>query len=173
METIGIYWLLNDTIVKFKGIKKDKEGLGVPKLRLPFMGRGGEVKGSGAGARRVLVVEDEPSICQVCLRTLTDEGFEVDIAANGASAQNMLEEKEYALCLIDIRTPVLNGQQLYQWVSEQHPEMVKRLVFTTGDLMGGDTESFLERTGRPFLAKPFTLDELKAMVSETLRQIER
>jgi DNA-binding response OmpR family regulator len=143
----------------------------VPKLRLPFMGKGGKRKGSGA--RRVLVVEDEPSICQVCLRTLTGEGFKVDIAVNGASARDMLGKKEYDLCLIDIRTPIMNGQQLYQWISEQHPELVERLIFTTGDLMAGDTKIFLERTGRPFLAKPFTLDELKTVVSETLRQIKR
>jgi DNA-binding response OmpR family regulator len=128
------------------------------------------MKDSSVGAKRVLVVEDEPSICQVCQRTLTGEGFEVDIAVNGASAQNMLGEREYDLCLIDIRTPVMNGQQLYRWISEKHPKLLKRLIFTTGDSISPDTKSFLERVGSPFLPKPFTLDELKTMVSETLRQ---
>jgi DNA-binding response OmpR family regulator len=131
------------------------------------------MKDFGVGAKRVLVVEDEPSISQVCQRTLTGEGFEVDIAADGASARDMLGGKEYDLCLIDIRTPVMNGQQLYQWISEKHPKLLKRLIFTTGDSVGSDTKSFLEQVGRPFLPKPFTLDELKTVVSETLRQIER
>ena len=131
------------------------------------------MKDSSVGAKRVLVVEDEPSICQVCRRALTGEGFEVDIAVNGAVAQDMLGEKEYDLCLVDIRTPVVSGKQLYQWVNEKRPELLNRVIFATGDSIGGDTKSFLERTGRPFLAKPFTLDELKTMVSETLRQIER
>ncbi len=131
------------------------------------------MKNSSVRAKRVLVVEDEPSICQICLRTLTSEGLEVDIATDGASARDMLGETDYDLCLIDIRTPIINGKQLYQWVNEEQPKLLNRVIFTTGDLMGGDTQIFLEQTGRPFLPKPFTLDELKTMVRETLRQIEK
>ncbi len=131
------------------------------------------MQNSGANIKRVLVVEDEPSICQVCLRALTAEGFEVDIADNGATAQNMLEEKGYDLCLVDIRTPVMNGTQLYRWIDKKHPELLNGVIFTTGDLISKDTKSFIEQAGRPFLPKPFTLSELKTMVRETLRQIEK
>lgn len=131
------------------------------------------MKNSSASVRRILVVEDEPSISQVCLRVLTSEGFEVDIAVNCKIAQNMLVGKDYDLCLIDIRTPVMNGKQLYQWVNEKHPKLLNGVIFTTGDLISGDIESFLEQAGRPFLPKPFTPDELKTIVRETLRQIEK
>jgi DNA-binding response OmpR family regulator len=47
------------------------------------------------------------------------------------------------------------------------------VIFTTGDLMGGDTRSFLEQSGQPFLPKPFTPSELKIMVREILRQLEK
>jgi len=132
--------------------------------------RGAEMTSNEPSAKRALVVEDEPSICQFCKRVLVGEGFEVDTVGDGARAQNMLREKGYDLCLFDIRTPVMDGKQLYQWVGEEHPELLGRVIFITGDLISGDTESFLERAGRPFLPKPFTLDELKTMVSETLGQ---
>ena len=131
------------------------------------------MKISSAGAKRILVVEDEPSICQVCQRVLIGEGFEVDIAVNGKVAQEMLGKKDYDLCLIDIRTPVMNGKELYQWIKEKYPELVSRVIFTTGDVMGGDTQGFLEQSGQPFLPKPFTPDELKTIIRETLRQIEK
>lgn len=54
---------------------------------------------------RMLVVEDEPSTSQVCLIVLTSEGFEVNTAVDGKIAQDILEKKQYDLCLIDIRTP--------------------------------------------------------------------
>ncbi len=129
------------------------------------------MKSSGAEARRVLVVEDEPVISRVCSQTLCGEGFEVDIAANGSIAEGMLEKKEYDLILIDIRTPVMNGKQLYQSINDKHPDLTDRVIFTTGDLLGGDTKSFLEQSGRLFLPKPFTPDELKTIVGEALRQI--
>jgi len=143
-------------------------------LSVPTIGKEGEMKNSSASVKRVLVMEDEPSISQVCLRALTsEEEFEVDIAVNGAIARDMLGEKEYDLCLIDIRTPVMNGKQLYQWVSEKHPELISGVIFTTGDLISRDTKSFLDRVGRPFLPKPFTIDELKTIVRETLGQMEK
>ncbi len=125
-----------------------------------------------SSVKTILVVEDEPAISQVCLRVLTGEGFKVDIAVNGKVAQGMLEVKQYDLCLIDIRTPEMNGNELYQWMEEKHPQLASRVIFTTGDVMQGDTQSFLEISGRPFLPKPFTPDELKAIVRQTLKEAE-
>lgn len=132
---------------------------------------------SSAGARRVLVVEDEPAIAEVCRRVLVGEGFEVDIAVNGKVAQDVLEEKKhiphhyYDLCLIDIRTPAKSGEELYQWLKEKHPQLATRVIFTTGDVMGRDTGDFLEQAARPFLPKPFSPDELRAIVRETMGQM--
>ncbi len=129
------------------------------------------MENSGANIKRTLVVEDELVISEACRRILTGEGFEVDIAINGRVAQDILEEKQYDLCLIDIRTPEMNGIELYQWLKEKYPQQAERVIFTTGDLMGGDTQIFLEQTNRPFLPKAFTPDELKTVVRETLRQV--
>ena len=129
---------------------------------------------SSASVKRILVVEDEPAISQVCLRVLTSERFEVDIAANGELAQAKLQGKDdYTLILIDIRTPVMNGKELYQWIKEKYPELTNGVIFTTGDMMGGDTQSFLEMAGRPFLPKPFTPDELRTTVQQALSELEK
>jgi hypothetical protein len=40
------------------------------------------------------------------------------------------------------------------------------VIFTTGDVIGQGTETFLEESGRPFLPKPFTPDELKRLVRQ-------
>ena len=129
------------------------------------------MKTPDSGTKRVLLVEDEPAISDVCLRVLTNEGFEVDIAVNGKVAQDMIGEKQYDLCLIDIRTPVMNGEELYQWLKEKHTRLADKVIFTTGDVMGGDTGRFLEKAARPFLPKPFTPDELKAIVREAIKEI--
>ncbi len=131
------------------------------------------MKKPGAGVKRILIVEDEPAICQVCRRALTNEGFEVDIAVNGDVAQDMLGGKDYDLCLIDIRIPVMNGKQLYQVILEKHPKLVKGTIFATGNMMDEYIKRFLELARRPFLLKPFTPDELKTIARETLREVEK
>lgn len=127
------------------------------------------MKHSKASSKRILIVEDEPAICQVCLRTLTGEGFDVDVAANGAVAQDMLGKKEYDLCLIDIRTPIMNGRELYQHIKEEHPELANKVIFTTGDVLNDKLELLLRETNRPYLPKPFTPDELTAIVRQALK----
>jgi DNA-binding response OmpR family regulator len=123
------------------------------------------VKGNGQ-QRRSLVVEDEPTIARMCLRALGTEGFEVDVASDGKSAQTLLGQNgdRYDLCLIDIRTPGMNGIELYQYLKEIGSEMINRVIFTTGDVVNDEIKTFLEETGRPFLPKPFTLDELRSVI---------
>ena len=117
---------------------------------------------------KILSVEDEPSIRQVCHRALTSQGYQVDFAQNGVAAESMLMKGTYDLLLVDIKTPVMDGKQLYSYIKKRYPELADRVIFTTGDVASDDTQSFLEREGRPFLLKPFSPDELRALVRGTL-----
>ncbi len=122
------------------------------------------MKTPDANVKRILVVEDEPAIWDLCQRILTGEGFEVAIAVNGKVAQDMIVEKQYDLFLFDIKLPVMNWQELYQWLKEKHPKQISKVIFASGSVLGEDTQLFVEQTGRPFLPKPFTPDGLKAVV---------
>lgn len=127
---------------------------------------------SGAGVKRILVVEDEPVIATVVQRVLTAMGFEVDTAVNGLAAQELLGKKDYDFCLIDIRTPGMNGKELYEWMRQQNPRRAEGVIFTTGDLMSGDTEIFLKQSGRLCLPKPFGPDELETIIKKALSEEE-
>lgn len=118
--------------------------------------------------RRILAVEDEPNIRQVCHRTLTGQGYQVDFAQNGVAAESMLMKADYDLLLVDIKTPVMDGKQLYRYIEQRYPQLAGRVIFTTGDVINNDTQRFLEQVGRPVLLKPFSPDELKAMVKGAL-----
>jgi DNA-binding response OmpR family regulator len=116
-----------------------------------------------------LIVEDDPSIGNMCQRVLTKEGFDVEIAVNGMLAQDMIENRQYDICLIDIRTPKMNGTELYQWLQKKYPQLANRVVFTTGNVLDEKTMPFIEQSGRPFLPKPFTPKELIALVEKALK----
>lgn len=117
--------------------------------------------------RSVLLLEDEPIICRVTSRTLAAEGFEVDIAVNGLSAKDKIDaNNKYEFLLFDIRTPAMNGIQLYEYLEQEYPELASRVIFTTGDSLGVVTKKFLERVNRPFLSKPYTPTQLRNLVRE-------
>ncbi len=119
--------------------------------------------------RRVLVIDDEPGINDLCRVVLEGDGFDVDIVLNGRDAQPLIaQDDEYDVCLVDVRTPEMTGMELYQWIREEHPQLADRVIFTTGDTMGDDTASFLEQSARPLLPKPFTPSELRGAIEEAL-----
>jgi CheY-like chemotaxis protein len=122
------------------------------------------VEQNESNGRRVLVVEDEPGIAAVCMRTLKREGFQVDIAVDGKIALEMWAKKIYDLCISDIRTPRMNGIELFRQLENECPGAANKFIFTTGDVLSDIVKTFLEETGRPYLPKPFVPEDLRAIV---------
>ena len=119
---------------------------------------------------KVLILEDEPVISKVLYRALTHAGMDVDIAENGLHAQDKLSSgKTYELFLFDIRTPIISGMQLYEYMEKNHPELVDKVIFMTGDYLNATTYTFLERTNRPFINKPFTPDQIMELIKPILQ----
>jgi DNA-binding response OmpR family regulator len=94
-------------------------------------------------AIRVLVIEDEPAIGEACQRILGHQGFEVDIARNVKVARDIIAEKRYDCCLIDIKTPEMDVKELFQWLKEKQPSLMGRVVLTTGRVMVQGTQILL------------------------------
>ena len=112
---------------------------------------------------KILVVEDDEVLGRVCAAVLTAEGFEVDTATTGQIALDRLTGNSYALCLVDIRMPDMDGMALFKHMKQGRPELADRVVFITGDATDTGVQAFLEQTRRPCLIKPFTVRELRAV----------
>ena len=115
----------------------------------------------------VLVVEDEPSVMAFLRAALERGGYEVDAAENGTRALEMLGRRNYGGVISDMRTPGgVDGAGVWEWVSIHRPELMKKLIFITGDIVNEETAASLRRTGAPFVEKPFRVQEL-------IRTVER
>ena len=116
-----------------------------------------------------MVVDDEPAICSVLARTLSEEGYKADTATSGKVALTKLSQNGYDLCILDLKMPGMGGAEFFNIVKEKYPALAERMVFITGDIMSPETYEFLVSTGRPYLNKPLDLDYLMEVVAETLR----
>ncbi len=120
---------------------------------------------------KLLFLEDEPIIGRILSRTFEGEGFEMDIAANGLIAKEKIDSNNnYDLLVLDIRTPVISGSQLYEYLKREHSELINKVIFATGDTLSETTREFLERVKRPFLTKPYTTAQIKNLVVQTIEQ---
>jgi two-component system NtrC family sensor kinase len=123
---------------------------------------------TATAAADVLLVEDETSLRRALGDAVRELGYQVVEAATGREALARLRERTYDLVMLDLRLPDLDGQAVWQRALADDPQLAARVVFMTGDIMSAGTERFLEQTGRPFLMKPFTVEQLGRVIGEVL-----
>jgi len=116
----------------------------------------------------VLVVEDETQLAHAVVDALTDAGYLVDHAQDGAAGLAKINEQAYDLVICDLKMPRMDGKSFYSSLAAAAPGLSKRVIFVTGDVAGTDAETFLEESGCPWLAKPFRLADLLRAVREVL-----
>jgi signal transduction histidine kinase len=122
---------------------------------------------------RVLVVDDEADVAELMRDILTMDGFEVDHAASGEAALERIAERDYALVLTDLAMPGMGGRGFFEAVARERPALAARVGFVTGDTMSPAARGFLDATGRPYLEKPITPPELRAMARRMLAEALR
>ncbi|MFQ5817424.1 MAG: response regulator [Terriglobia bacterium] len=127
--------------------------------------RCGPTTGSNPGRGSVLVVEDEQYIREFLVDYLGAEGFRVDTVPNAAYALvRLCSAKRYDLVLCDIKMPGTSGIELFQKISRKQPDLAARFVFITGDYLSPGTREFLASTPVRYLLKPFSVNELLALL---------
>ncbi|MBK5188113.1 MAG: response regulator [Gemmatimonadaceae bacterium] len=116
---------------------------------------------------RLFVVDDEPSIRAAIRRFLTRRGWDVEEAEDGRAAMDILlhsEPNRYDVVMCDLRMPHLSGAELHRELLEKRPDLVQRLVFSTGDVASADAALFLAESERPVIEKPFELARLEELL---------
>ena len=123
---------------------------------------------TAACAAHILVVDDEPDVAQLLIDILERDGHRVDRANSGREALTRLRYGEVDLILCDLRMPDLDGPALYRELTAQRPELLSRIVFMTGDTLGGDMTGFLTDTGVRVLEKPLDPAGVRAKIQAYL-----
>jgi len=117
----------------------------------------------------ILVIEDEPSVLAYIRTALTRSGYNVACAPSGGRAMEMLKGGRFFGVISDMRMPGdVDGADIYDWLYANNPELASRLFFVTGDTMNPDTAAALERTGVPYIEKPFRVEPLIDLVRKVI-----
>jgi signal transduction histidine kinase/CheY-like chemotaxis protein len=117
---------------------------------------------------RVLVVEDEPTVAQLIVDVLREEGHDVEAVLDSQEGLTRIARHEYNLVICDLRMPRLDGREFYEALVRAGSPMTERIIFVTGDMLAQRTLEFLEPNRFPYLAKPFLVEELKIAVNRLL-----
>lgn len=120
------------------------------------------------GDTRVLVVGDDQTLSRMICESLASDGIHAEAVSDGAQALACIARQHFDLVISDLKMPDMNGERLHEGLSESHPGLARRIVWTTGDTLGSAAEALANRTGCPLLHKPFDLADLRRLVRESL-----
>ncbi len=119
-------------------------------------------------ARKILVVDDEETIVDLCSRVLTDEGYEVQWKSSGEEALQCAAAEQFHLALVDMAMPGINGLETFLALKEKQHEIVGVLMTGHGTM---DTAIQAMKLGfSGFIKKPFTIVELAQVVEDSLNK---
>lgn len=118
---------------------------------------------------RVLVVDDEPSICKALTLALTRAGYDVEFALSGESALAIIRSQHVDVLLIDLRIPDQRGDVVYELAAAFQPHLKTQTLFMTGDITDKG-HHLISSCKCNFLRKPFDLSDMLDAVAAVAPQ---
>ena len=122
-----------------------------------------EARESG-DALSVLLIDDEEGLRRAVVSFLKRRGMYIIAVEDGGDALRVLRRERFDVIVSDVRMPGMSGGEFLERLRREHPGMVNRLIFTTGDTFASDTSSLLRDSGVPSLVKPYDFAKLEGVV---------
>lgn len=118
---------------------------------------------------RILIIDDEESIRDGCQQILTRQGYETTAAADGATGLELARAGSFAVILLDLRMPKIDGLEILRILKEEHPVASKIIVITGYGTIPLAVEA-MRLGAHNFITKPFSAAELKLAVQDSLSE---
>jgi two-component system NtrC family response regulator len=117
---------------------------------------------------KILVIDDEPVICQGCRLALTEKGYRVDFQLRGGSGLEGISEGHYDLILLDLKLPDMDGMDILKSIRQNHP-LLQVVVMTAYSTVQNAVEA-MKSGAFDYLIKPFTDGELSLVVERAVEK---
>lgn len=116
---------------------------------------------------KILIADDEPSLCMVLETVLGKAGYKVDSVNNGADALEMALSGDYGAVLLDIRMPQLDGLQAFYEIHKQKPDLpvILMTAYSTAEI----AVEAMKRGVFDYVIKPFSVEEVKILIARAIR----
>lgn len=118
---------------------------------------------------KILVVDDEESLCEILQFNLEVDGYDVDVAYSAEQALEMHPEK-YSLILLDVMMGEMSGFRMAQILKSKTETARIPIIFCTARDTEDDTVAGLNLGADDYIAKPFSIREVQARVRSVLRR---
>ncbi len=122
-------------------------------------------------SEKVLVIDDDEHVCEMVRIALEAEGFQVEVVLDGKNGLEKVLENEYAVILLDIMLPEIDGWEICRQIRGSHVKSVPVIMLTArGEEV--DRVLGLELGADDYITKPFSPREMVARVKALIRRFD-
>lgn len=118
---------------------------------------------------RVLVIDDEESICDACMQALSSDGYDVDANIESTTAIEKISEYRPDIVLVDLKMPGVSGFEILDRISGMDKAIVAIVI--TGYATVENAVESMRRGAFDFLKKPFTSEALRKAVEKAVKRM--
>lgn len=111
---------------------------------------------------RILVIDDDPVVCEIVTETLKKNGYSSDSAGSGHDVSELFNKKTYPIVLCDILLPDTNGLELMASIRDMNPDTF--VILFTGHASVDLAKEAIRQGAYDFITKPFTSAEIMEAV---------
>ncbi len=119
---------------------------------------------------RILIVDDELNICRSCTKVLAKLDYEVEYVLNGYDALKMMDAEPFDIIITDLKMSSLGGMEVLRRVKDAYPDTL--VIVITGYASVSSAVEVMKMGALDYLPKPFTPDELRAIVRQAVAERE-
>jgi DNA-binding NtrC family response regulator len=117
---------------------------------------------------KILIADDERHIAEGLQMLLSDDGYEVDMASDGQSAWDLIEQGRYALVLADLQMPEIDGLELFSRMREA--QIPSEVIIITGHGSVESAKMAMRHEAYDYLEKPLKIDRLRELIPKAVEK---
>ena len=117
--------------------------------------------------RRILVVDDEPFVCDAVKMMLAFDGHSVETATNGAEALALFDKENFDLVITDFAMPNMKGDALAAAIKARNPKMPVVMITAYAEMLQASAHT-LPGVDQ-LISKPFLLENLREAIARVTR----
>jgi DNA-binding NtrC family response regulator len=118
----------------------------------------------------LLIIDDDEAIRDSCSQALKKDGYKVKTAKDGMEGLRLFKEESFQVVLLDLRLPGADGMEVLSKIKEENPE-TPVIIITAYASIESAVEA-MKRGAFNYLAKPFSLEELRVITRKALKSRE-
>jgi len=117
-------------------------------------------------AKKIVIIDDEASICEVLTRALEPDGYEVKSETDALKGLELVEKEKPDCVLLDVKMPAIDGVSALVKIKEKNKDTVVIMITAYGTFENA-MES-INKGAYDYIAKPFDLDFIRKLVARSM-----